>query len=99
MVKHDFLNLKSCNDDKEWLTKNVTGGQRDQCEAAWTKIKTHARCRTVDRKRVLACRVFTDRHQRYCKRKTGFHCLRIQKKLVKTRNKTAKQGALSAGKP
>ena len=27
MVKHDFLNLKSCNDDKEWLTKTLRAGK------------------------------------------------------------------------
>ena len=27
MVKHDFLNLKSCNDDKEGLTKTLREGK------------------------------------------------------------------------
>ena len=27
MVKHDFLNLKSCNDDKEGLTKTLRKGK------------------------------------------------------------------------
>ena len=37
VVKHDFLNLKSCNGDKEGLTKTLReGGQRDRCKIAWT---------------------------------------------------------------
>lgn len=75
-----------------------TENQKSGCKTAWTKTKTHARCRTGDRKRVSVCIVFTDRYQTYCKCRTGFHCLRIQKNVVKSRNKTIKQIAGHAGK-
>ena len=93
MVKHDFLNLKSCNDDKEGLTKTLREGKETSVRQPGPNRR---RMHVVERgtgDNVLVCIVFTDRHQTYCKRKTGFHCLRIQNNLVKSRNKTVKQVA------
>ena len=47
MVKHDFLNLKSCNDDKEGLKKTLMEGKEKD---AWVlgRLKTgKARNKTV----------------------------------------------------
>ena len=48
MVKHDFLNLKSCNDDKEGLKKTLMEGKEKD---AWVlgRLKTgKARNKTVN---------------------------------------------------
>ena len=75
--------------------KDITGGQRDQCEAAWTKTKTHARCRTGNRKRVSACTFLTDRYKEICMGKFDTHRLRI---WIKPRTKTVKQVAWNTWK-
>ena len=90
MVKHDFLNLKSCNDDKEGLTKTLREGKETSVRQPGPKPRRMHVVERGDRKRVSACTLQIDRYKEICMGKFDTHRLRI---WIKPRTKTVKQVA------